>query len=58
MCKIIHNKNEFFKHTSAQPYPNTKSRDTAPENYCSELANEYDDDNKIMEAPLNEDDII
>lgn len=59
MCKIIHNKNEFVNHTSAQPNPTTKPRETAPANYYSILANKYDndDDNKI-EAPLNEKDII
>jgi hypothetical protein len=59
VCNIIHSKNEFVNHTSAQPYPTTKTSETAPANYYSILANEYDDDdNDKMEAPFNEKYII
>ena len=48
------NKNEFVNHTSAQPYPTTKPRETAPENYYSTLTNEYDDDGNVRMIILDE----
>ena len=56
MCNIIHSKNEFIKNTTAKPYPTLKTRDT--ENYYSALANEFEQDTKREETPINETDIL